>query len=487
MLNLKNLFSIFTLLFLCSMSPASAENCYPWTPTDISGANLSIIVNSAKYCVVGTLIFVQADVTYPVNSSVVTAAISAPISGNGTSQSLTIGYNDGMANLGATLPNINPQSIVFYRLNTPNQANNNQLSGGRVVFTGTYNSNPALITWANGQQVPATFLNQVFNASGPLFQVLPTSPQLTANSSTVMSYYFSTAPQYNVGFIDNASDNAVYDFSFPIYQAAATDPLVHISCTTHNTITCEDNGIAINLPSLAKQAGGGDHHLAVIEPNGLEYDFWLVSTNPPYTSSSTISATGESHFALDGTSVANFVAPGFNAGAATAGGEALSIGQIYTSELAAGNINHAIFLTFPCGTNSFVFPATQTSGTCTGGNGMPLGSRVWWSLDDTTTNALNAPTDLKTVLRALHKYGGYYMDSTGAVGSGMSSHMENQEAYWIYGGGIDPALNYVSTAPGWNHIINTPVNRWLLAVAGNIVNFSANLKVVAPCVTTSNC
>jgi hypothetical protein len=486
MITIRNL-ALSAILGACMMAPASAENCYPWTPHDISGANLSITVNSAKYCVSGALIYVQADVTYPLNTSTVTAALNAPVYGNGTSQALTIGYNDGMANIGASLINANPQPIVFYRLNTINQANNNQLSGGRIVFTGTYDANPALITWADGQQVPAAFLNQVFNASGPLFQVLPAAPQIASGSSTIMSYYFGTTPQFNVGFIDNAANQAQFDFSFPIYQAASTDPLIRIFCTQSNSVTCEDNGISINIPSLAAQAGGGDHHMSVIEPNGVEYDFWEVSTNPPYSAGQTIQAIGETHFNLDGTTVSNFVAPGFNAGAATAGGEALSTGQVYTSELAAGVINHAIFLTFPCGTNTFVFPASQISGTCAGGSGMPLGSRVWWSLSDTATNALSAPADLKTVLRALHKYGGYYMDSTGAVGSGMSAHMENQEAYWIYGGGVDPALNYVSTAPGWNHIINGNVNRWLLAVAGNIVNFSSNLQVIAPCVTQQTC
>lgn len=345
-------------------------------------------------------------------------------------------------------------------------------------------------SWIAGQQVPALFAQRAFGASGPFYQQLPATPRLDANSSNVISYYFGGNPQFTVGWIDGNSGQAQYDYSFPIYTATLNDPLVTIVCSHASPAYCVDNGVKIHMPSKAMQAGGSDHHLAVVEPGGLEYDFWLVSSQPPYSNGSSFSAAGEGHFSLSGSAGGTgFVAPGFIVGGATAGGIALSIGQIYTSELAGGNINHAISLVLHCGTSSWVYPATQASGACSNGQGMPLGSRVWWQPSDAQTNAMSLTHDMKTVLIALHHYGGFYTDNAGGSngsGSSMQAHLENQEAYWLYGGGIDPARNYAASA-GWVHIQNSTTDRYILAGDGGAMNIVNNLKLLAPCVTQLSC
>lgn len=367
-----------------------------------------------------------------------------------------------------------------------------EVPGNRPAVVGAESS---IVTWSDGQQIPASFSSLDFGGHGPLYQLLPTSPQLDPNSANEISYYFAgNAPEFEVGWIDADKSQAQYDFTFPVYVATASDPLVTILCNHILAATCDDNGVKINMPALAQRAGGGDEHLAVLEPNGLEYDFWLVASTPPYSAGSTFSASGEGHFSTAGSNDGDsFVAPGFNVNSATASGIALSNAQIYTSEFAAGIINHAISFVLPCGTNAWVWPSSQASGICANGAGAPVGARFWWKPTDAQTNAMSLSRDITTVLVAMHHYGGYFTNNGGesvninGLGGGMLAHIENQEPYWIYGKGTDPALNYVASAPGWNHIVSGSVNRYLLTVLGSSVDFLDNLKVVAPCVTKGTC
>jgi hypothetical protein len=343
-------------------------------------------------------------------------------------------------------------------------------------------------TWTNGQQIPASYPNNAFGASGPFYQQLPSSPQIDPNSASAIGYYFNGNTVRNLAWVDGNSSQAQYDYSFPVYTASNSDPLVTIACT--GGASCADSGAQIHLPALAQQAGGSDAHLAVLQPNGVEYDFWSVSSQPPYINNAKISASGEAHFTANGS---GDIASGFVTGAATAGGIALSIGQTYTSELAAGVINHAISLTFPCGTSAWVYPSSQTTGICGQGQGMPLGSRVWWALSDAQTQAIQTSRDMQTILIALHHYGGFFTDggsggaSVNGGGVGLGLHLENQEAYWIYGNGVDPVLNHAVSA-GWNHIVTSSgVNRYVIGTSGGAINFLSNLQVLAPCVTQGAC
>jgi hypothetical protein len=365
-----------------------------------------------------------------------------------------------------------------------------------LVFAPACASAEARVFWKNGKQIPAWFSATAFGASGPLYRRLPANPRIDENSKNSISYYFAgNAAEFEAGWVDADKRQARYDYTFPVYVASAGDPLVTIVCNRLSPAPCSDGGARIHMPALARQAGGEDRHLAVLEPDGTEYDFWLVSSKPPYRNGSLFSAAGEGRYALNGSRRdENSLAPGFNVGSATAGGIALSVGQIYTAELAAGAINHAIALVFPCSTNAWVFPASQPTGTCANGQGMPLGSRVWWQPADDRTVAMDLPRDIKTILVALHHYGGFFIDNGAGSGNidgrgdGMGAHIENQEPYWIYGNGTDPALNYAANAQGWNHVrTSSGVDHYLLAVLGSSVDFSHNLKVLAPCVTQQSC
>jgi hypothetical protein len=358
-----------------------------------------------------------------------------------------------------------------------------------------------LLSWVNGAQIPASFPGVNLGALGPLHQRLPASPQLDPNSASYISYYFAgNAPDFDAGWVDADRSQAQYDYNFPVYIALPSDPLVTIVCNNLSAAPCVDGGEQIHMPALARQAGGTDQQLVVLESTGLEYDFWLVSSNPPYSNGSSFSAAGEGHFSSAGSNDGpNFVAPGFDIGSASAAGAVLSASQLYTSELSAGVINHAVSFVFPCGTNAWVFPASQATGVCANGAGMPLGSRVWWQPTDAQTDAMLLGRDITTVLVAMHHYGGFFTNNGGGSvningqGGGMGAQLENQEPYWIYGNGVDPALNYAMNAfamneSGWVDITTTQgVHHYLLTVLGSRVDFLDNLKVVASCVTQKTC
>ena len=55
------------------------QTCTTWTPTDQSGATLTLTVNSARYCTTGKLAMFQAEVVYPTTASAAQASLSLPV------------------------------------------------------------------------------------------------------------------------------------------------------------------------------------------------------------------------------------------------------------------------------------------------------------------------------------------------------------------------------------------------------------------------
>ena len=103
-----------------------------WTPTDGSGAGLSLTVNSARYTRVGRVVTVQVKVTYPATASAVGAAIGGfPFA---PSSECSGSYYSGVA-AGATYY----VSGVMYIANSVGGAvTNATLSGAALIFNMTY-------------------------------------------------------------------------------------------------------------------------------------------------------------------------------------------------------------------------------------------------------------------------------------------------------------------------------------------------------------
>lgn len=109
-----------------------------WTPTDGSGAGLSLSVASAIYRRVGTLVFVQIYVTYPTTANGSTAQIDGlPFTAEvGQNYSYLTGRNNTGTALVAQI-NANAKTMNFFNPLDVAQTNAN-LSGKFLILSGTY-------------------------------------------------------------------------------------------------------------------------------------------------------------------------------------------------------------------------------------------------------------------------------------------------------------------------------------------------------------
>lgn len=116
-------------------STAATPSTGSWTPADASGAGLSFTVASATYIKIGSLVFVQARLTYPVTGNGSNAAISGlPFTVAGNAQQI--------------LPTLSSNATITWSvLNgttaTPstlggNTVTNVSLSGTVIIITGVY-------------------------------------------------------------------------------------------------------------------------------------------------------------------------------------------------------------------------------------------------------------------------------------------------------------------------------------------------------------
>jgi hypothetical protein len=236
------------------------------------------------------------------------------------------------------------------------------------------------------------------------------NPILYANSDTIIRNVEKndhgpdiTTSEYGAGYADG----------HPIVFASSSDPVVKVKCTRY----CSNSKIpaTIHIPAKARPASAGDGHLGVVQPDGTEVDFWAVNPNQPlyvsdWTSGATLTAQGAA-------GCGNFyTGPGSTTAATTVGGACLAAGVIRYNEIASGSINHALFMTTGCfAANTYVYPATQNGDVnCTGAPNAPLGAHIWLDLSDAQVNVLPLAAWEKTLLRAMHNYGGYLMDSGGS-------------------------------------------------------------------------
>jgi hypothetical protein len=196
-------------------------------------------------------------------------------------------------------------------------------------------------------------------------------------------------------------------YSFPIYQASSTDPLVPVYKTADpasGTDTSNPQG-SYNIPDAATQAAGTDRSLEVIEPSGTVTDeFWLFYRQPT------------------GIFAGHFTRPdlvngdGFGTGIRAARASALG-GLLRTWELQAGNIRHAlaVSLTQARMTASFVPPAQNIDGNHSGYHGtIPMGQL--FAIPSTTSIASLGLTSAagQAIATAAQKYGVYVVDTGGA-------------------------------------------------------------------------
>ena len=296
-------------------------------------------------------------------------------------------------------------------------------------------------TLPSAYEVPSGW--RPYAANSTWNQQLGSAPQLDPNDAQKINWLFSN--NFNGGqntdqmmetvpFNPRASVEAT-----PLYFAKTSDPLVKIQCTSgfgpggNNACPLPAQ---LNVPQLAAAATDSDHHIIIVQANGVEADIWEWQTSPPYHSGQTIQVGwGGPANVTTGTGWDH----GLDNGAATVSGNDLLGGYVFASEIAAGQINHALAVDLPCNPVTQVYPAligggsfTNCSGaTNTGTAPIAIGSRFWLDTPDATINSYPISNGEKTLLRALHDYGAFHIDTNNYAFELMS--LESPEPGAIYG------------------------------------------------------
>ena len=226
------------------------------------------------------------------------------------------------------------------------------------------------------------------------------------------------------------------DWGHPTFYAQYTDPVYTLEATKPWGYNALD-GLKIRIPAKARPAGSKDGHMTVISPGGMEYDFWQATVPPAGGGTFNFSWGGRTR--VDGS--------GLGSGG-TASGFGNLAGMIRAPELAAGHINHALFIVLKCtardtnfgfgakmyanGMSSYVYPATDGGTSCPEGTAgaVPLGTRFELAMTNTQISELSVPGWKKTILRALAHYGGYVGDTGGP---GFTFMFESSTTYTALG------------------------------------------------------
>ena len=262
-----------------------------------------------------------------------------------------------------------------------------------------------------------------FNTSTEGAVVDPNSPALVEK---VLSW--GAPGNLSAGNAETASD-----WGHPTFWAQPSDPVYTLQATENGNGI---NGLKIPVPSYARPAGSEDHHMTVVTPDGWEYDFWRAQPLDSSTHTLTFAIGGRTR--IDGNGLGS---------AGTAADFGNLAGIIRAPELAAGHINHALFIVLKCagtGTSfgygttttsygsSYVYPAMHGGSACgaSAADAPPLGARFMLGMSDPQIQALAVPAWKKTILTALAHYGGYVGDTGGP---GFALEFESSTTYTALG------------------------------------------------------
>jgi hypothetical protein len=257
---------------------------------------------------------------------------------------------------------------------------------------------------------------------GPFNTALSSDPPLASDDGAVISHMIRY--RWTVG--PGGGGLVVGDGSRPVFFANASDPTMKIVCRKDfGSGSCKGrNGVDvdgrwIHVPAGAAPQNGSDGHLTVIETaTGAEYDFWDASVE------------GSTIVAGDGSVVNVNKETGLGA-EGDAANFALTGGLLRPSELASGEIDHALVVTVPCTDGNgahvgFTWPALGGWGEACGDywsestSGAPkLGQLLRLKMNNQQIARSRAPSWEKTIMTALAHYGAYIEDTDGSYNSGI--------------------------------------------------------------------
>jgi hypothetical protein len=331
----------------------------------------------------------------------------------------------------------------------------------------------------NREDLPACFVPYL--ASSPWNQLLPEKPRLVANSQAIMDFLWSAPFDAGMNSARISRAQTSDDYGFPYYFASASDPLVVLHCTEHWG-RCAIEGMRMHIPAFARHASGCcDHHLTIIDvATADEYDLYEAQDDPPQAGAVFTVGWGGKSNVRSGT--------GWGPGSGgTAAGAAQFGGIVRISELAAGAIRHALAMTTACTLVDPVFPATahalQPCKNGVNGPTAPLGARIWLDMGEAQIASLPISSEAKTVLVALHTYGGFITDTNGNDTSMAINSLPESPTQFVAAAGSDVVGTYFAEHVPWRpfHPGQFQLDLW------HAIDWRAHLHVVDTCVTRHSC
>ena len=324
-----------------------------------------------------------------------------------------------------------------------------------------------------------------YSDSSPFNVGTGTAPRQASNSAPIVTRTlgFGTAgtrggPLFTGGVADTTSD-----YDHPLYYSKPTDPLYTIRCRKWIS-ACTVDGMQVRIPAQARPAGGSDAHLAVIDQAaGREYGFWETESLPAGGGTLYI---GHGGYTPIGTSGALGIGSSSLSNAVTAAHFGLAAGVVRPEELAAGQINHALFMVVKCTNGTYVWPArgpgvgrTCSSMGLSNADAPALGQHFYLDMTDAEISALPIPTWKKTILRAMARYG-MFVGDTGATTLGWSIVVQSGSSYTSFGQ-ADP---WVSLAKQYG--IASYSGKYYFDLKDTI-DWKSKLRVADPCVSRKTC
>jgi hypothetical protein len=312
-----------------------------------------------------------------------------------------------------------------------------------------------------------------YSDSSPFNQAIPADAAAHPDSARIVSEVLSWNQPGNLvaGSADTSSD-----YGHPTYYSQPGDPVYTLHATDGSPSI---EGLRIPVPDAARPAAGGDAHMTIVTPDGWEYDLWDVQSKPAGGGTLTFALGGRTR--IDGDGLNSY---------GTAARYGNLAGVIRAQELAAGHIDHALFISVKCtststdfgdgtqpapggGQSAYVYPASHGGSGCSGAESAdapPMGARFQLDMSDAQIAALNVPSWKKTILTALAHYGGYVGD-TGGPGFGFQ--FESSTMYTSFGF-ADPLVSLAkqSGISPWN-------GQYAFNMSGG-VDWARYLRVLAP-------
>jgi hypothetical protein len=301
----------------------------------------------------------------------------------------------------------------------------------------------------------------------------PSVTPLDPNSASIVRYLngaYGSSGFSDVAVSNVPSEDEPSNWSHPVYWAHVGDPLYVINDTEFQCWSPNGESSCprtVLVPDGAQHALGSDGHLAVIQPDGTEDDFWQVQNANPISGGGVLTVHAYGALPIDGNGCC---------GGATAALQGLYAGMIRPQELAAGTIDHALAMVVKCSSGTYVYPAMGGGARCSDASNAPaMGQRFQLKMTDSQVDAMPVAQYQKVILKAMIHYGLYVTDTGGSP--------------WDLS--FEPALDYTSFGYS-NPFVTYAQQAGLTTGASYTFTFNndvdwSNLQVVNVCYSQDTC